>query len=102
MLGSGAANGNFSVCVNASLPNCVTSPSAPANASTQCVCFFTTLSWAAVSNATVMMFILTPGFFVTTLVSADQTGLSYTTASALTPELILGELFRKTRMSSCN
>ncbi|WP_164974909.1 GEVED domain-containing protein [Flavobacterium stagni] len=74
--GAGAANGSFTVCVLASVPGCVSSPTAPANASTTCESTSgTTLSWAAVSSAT-----LYDVYFEGNLVSADQTALSWTTS----------------------
>ncbi len=73
--GAGAANGSFTVCVLASVPGCVSSPTAPSNASTACESTSgTTLSWAAVSSAT-----LYDVYFNGNLVSADQTALSWTT-----------------------
>ena len=73
--GTGAANGSFSVCVFATLPACVSAPTAPTNASNFCVTTTgTTLSWAAVTNATAY-----DVYFNGSLVSADQTTLSWVT-----------------------
>ncbi|MFY7742339.1 MAG: GEVED domain-containing protein, partial [Flavobacterium sp.] len=73
--GAGAANGNFSVCVFASAPGCITAPTAPVNASIACESTTgTTLSWAAAPSATAY-----DVFFGGNLVSADQTELTYVT-----------------------
>ncbi|WP_297512423.1 GEVED domain-containing protein, partial [Flavobacterium sp.] len=73
--GTGAANGSFSVCVFATLPTCVSAPTAPVNASNNCIdTTGTTLSWAAVTNATAY-----DVYFNGSLVSADQTTLSWVT-----------------------
>ena len=83
--GTGAANGNFSVCVSADAPVCITAPAAPANASVSCQSTSaTTLSWASVASASAYDVYFNSGNSATTLVSADQTALSYDTA-VLTP-----------------
>ena len=79
--GAGAANGNFSVCVSADAPVCITAPAAPANASVSCQSTSaTTLSWAAIASASAYDVYFNAGSSATTLVSADQTALSYDTA----------------------
>jgi hypothetical protein len=79
--GSGAANGNFSVCVSADAPLCATAPTAPAAASVSCQSTSaTTLSWAAIASASAYDVYFNAGSSATTLVSADQTALSYDTA----------------------
>ena len=83
--GAGAANGNFSVCVSADAPICITAPAAPANASVICESTSaTTLSWASTASASAYDVYFNAGSSATTLVSADQTALSYDTA-VLTP-----------------
>ncbi|MGK4567503.1 GEVED domain-containing protein [Flavobacterium sp. 3HN19-14] len=74
---AGTGSGNFTVCVTAPIPGCVASPTAPVNASSSCPSVTaTTLSWAAVANASAydVYFDMVDG---TTLVSPDQAGLTY-------------------------
>ncbi|PPD00312.1 MAG: hypothetical protein CTY35_02615, partial [Methylotenera sp.] len=79
--GAGAANGNFTVCVLATAPSCIASPSAPSNGGTACESASgTTLSWAAAPSATAY-----DVYFESVLVSADQTALTY-----VTPVLVPG------------
>ena len=78
--GSGAANGNFSVCVSADAPLCATAPTAPAAAVICGSTSATTLSWAAIASASAYDVYFDAGSSATTLVSADQTALSYDTA----------------------
>jgi hypothetical protein len=74
--GAGAANGNFTVCVLATAPSCIASPSSPANASIACESASgTTLSWAAAPSATAY-----DVYLDSVLVSADQTALTYLTS----------------------
>ncbi|WP_395051905.1 GEVED domain-containing protein, partial [Flavobacterium sp.] len=78
--GSGAANGSFSVCVFATVPSCITVPTAPVVASTVCQSTNgTTLSWPAALSATAYDVYL-DNATGTTLVSADQTALTYTSS----------------------
>ncbi|UMY65731.1 MULTISPECIES: choice-of-anchor J domain-containing protein [unclassified Flavobacterium] len=80
---SGVGSGNFSVCVAAPSPVCVAAPTAPVNGSNSCVSGTgTTLSWAAVTNATNYDVYLDT-VDGSTLVSNDQTATSYTTAAPL-------------------
>ena len=77
--GPGAANGSFSICVIATIPDCVATPTAPANASIVCESATgTVLSWPAVPSATAYEV-----YINNVLVSANQTGTSYTTPAAL-------------------
>jgi hypothetical protein len=83
--GSGAANGNFNICVSAAAPSCVSAPTAPATAGVICASTAaTTLSWAATASAATYDVYFDAGSSATTLVSADQTALSYDT-SVLAP-----------------
>jgi len=83
--GTGAANGNFTICVSVPAPVCVTTPTAPANASAVCLsATATTLSWATVSSATAYdVYLDNTGGTSTTPVSANQTALTYVTPSPL-------------------
>jgi hypothetical protein len=79
--GSGAANGNFNICVSAAAPSCVSAPIAPATAGVICASTAaTTLSWAATASAATYDVYFDAGNLATTLVSADQTALTYDTA----------------------
>jgi hypothetical protein len=79
--GSGAANGNFNICVSAAAPSCVSAPIAPATAGVICASTAaTTLSWAATASAATYDVYFDAGNSATTLVSADQTALTYDTA----------------------
>ncbi len=78
--GAGAANGNFTVCVLATAPSCIASPSAPSNGGNACESASgTTLTWAAAPSATAY-----DVYFESMLVSADQTELTWVTP-VLTP-----------------
>ncbi|UMY65730.1 MULTISPECIES: GEVED domain-containing protein [unclassified Flavobacterium] len=80
---SGAGSGNFTVCVTAPVPVCVAAPTAPAGGANLCASVSgTTLSWAAVTNATAYDVYLDT-VDGTTLVSNDQTTTSFTTAAPL-------------------
>jgi hypothetical protein len=80
------AGEDFTICVSAAPPQCVTVPTAPANASSSCVAAGnTTLSWPAVTFASQYDVYFDPGTSdPTTIVSPNQTGLSYTTMTPLT------------------
>jgi hypothetical protein len=82
--GTGAANGNFSICVTAPAPTCIALPTAPTNASAACPSASTTFSWSATAYTTGYNVYMTLGGPATTLVSANQAGTSYT-ASNLAP-----------------
>ena len=73
---SGTTGGNISFRINCP-PPCAGSPSAPANGGSVCNNTATTLSWAAVSGATVYDVYFNSGGTATTLVSGNQAGTTY-------------------------
>jgi hypothetical protein len=76
--GTGAANGNFSICITKPLPSCVNTP-APANLTTSCgTTTATVLSWVASALATSYDVYFDAGAGpATSIVSTSQVGLTY-------------------------
>ncbi|WP_445454308.1 T9SS type A sorting domain-containing protein [Flavobacterium sp. 25HG05S-40] len=68
----GAGTGNFTICVTAATPACLTSPTSPADASAACEGIATTLSWPAAEGATGYDVVLDG-----TPVSSNQAGLTF-------------------------
>ncbi len=80
---SGTTGGNISFRINCP-PPCAGSPTAPANGGSVCNNTATTLSWAAVSGATVYDVYFNSGITATILASSNQAGTTYN-AGTLTP-----------------
>ncbi|MGV3697505.1 Ig-like domain-containing protein, partial [Flavobacterium sp.] len=68
----GAGTGNFNICVTATVPACLTSPTSPADASAACEGIATTLSWPAIEGATGYDVVLDGA-----PVSSNQAGLTF-------------------------
>ncbi|MFN4255628.1 MAG: beta strand repeat-containing protein, partial [Saprospiraceae bacterium] len=91
---SGAGTGNFTICATASAPACATLTAPAAGASVEAA-NGTTLTWNAVNGATAYDVYFDGNNPPTTLVSADQTGTSYTTGALAANQVFYWQIIPK-------